>query len=70
MCHVLEVVGAQPMPHRGVLPLLRKCCPTGIEVVKAAPDLLLKSVREQEQGVRKAERIKFLNWDRSLAIQD
>jgi hypothetical protein len=41
--------------------LLRERNTTGVEVVKAASDLLSKEVRGQEHDVRKAKRVKYLN---------
>jgi hypothetical protein len=43
------------------LRVLRVRNTTGIEVGKAAPDLRPKGLREQEHGVRKAKRAKYLN---------
>jgi len=43
------------------LRLLQERNTTGVEVVKAASDLLSKEVREQEHDVRKAKRVTYLN---------
>ena len=42
--------------------LVAEAQPTGIDVVKAAPNLLPKGMRGQEHGVSKAEQVKYLNW--------
>jgi len=47
--------------RRGVISLVAGVQPTDVEVVKAVPYLLPKGEREQEHGMKKAERDKYLS---------